>query len=307
MRCAFKLFLLWMLVSLPLLVLAQTQSRKLVWSDEFDGAAGSSPDLSKWDFDGGGNGWGNNELQYYTNRSANAFLNGQGHLGIRAIRETYTGKDGVTREYTSARMVTNGKFAQQYGRIEARLKLPTGRGIWPAFWMLGNDLDAVGWPQSGEIDIMEHKGSQPGIVSSALHGPGHSGGLALTKTYRLPRGKRFTDDFHVFAIEWEPQMIRWYVDGKMYHRRAPADLRRLENAKWVFDHPFFILLNVAVGGHFDGVPDASTKFPQTMLVDYVRVYEQKNKGERTARATGNHSQPASRLSGKTSRHSGASR
>lgn len=242
-----------------------------LWADEFDGPAGSSPDSAKWGYDigVGQNGWGNNELEYYTDRTQNAFLDGEGHLVIKAIKETFTGVGGVTRNYTSARLVTRGKFEQKYGRFEARIKLPFGQGIWPAFWMLGTDINSVGWPSCGEIDVMENIGREPSTNHGSLHGPGFSGGNSLTALVTLPDGKRFTDDFHIFAIEWEPQEIRFYVDGNLYQTRNAAQLSA--DKRWVFEHPFYLLLNVAVGGDWPGNPDATTIFPQTMMVDYVRV------------------------------------
>jgi beta-glucanase (GH16 family) len=244
----------------------------LVWSDEFSGPDGSSPDSSKWTYDLGGNGWGNNELESYTNRTQNAQIK-SGNLVITAVKEDYTDpKDGVLRHYTSARMKTQGLFSQAYGRFEARIKIPAGQGMWPAFWMLGNDISSVGWPKSGEIDIMENIGKEPTKVHGSMHGPGYSGGNGLTGTYTLPSGK-FTKTFHIFAVEWEPSVVRFYVDNNLYETRTPADLPA--GKQWVFDHPFFVLLNLAVGGDWPGNPDASTTFPQRMLVDYVRVYARK--------------------------------
>ncbi|MFL6278085.1 MAG: family 16 glycosylhydrolase [Blastocatellia bacterium] len=262
-----------MLSILVLLVVAtgsaRAQTYRLRWADEFDGAAGSTPDQSKWNYDVGGNGWGNNELETYTRRTDNAFLDGNGHLIIKVIKETLTGPDGIRRDYTSARLLTKGKFTQRYGRLEARIQLPFGQGIWPAFWMLGDNIDSVGWPTSGEIDIMESVGREPAINHGTLHGPGYSGGAGLSGLYTLPAGQKFADDFHTFAIEWEPTAIRFYVDGNLYETKTTADA---PGKPWVFDHPFFMLLNVAVGGSFPGNPDATTTFPQTMIVDYVRVY-----------------------------------
>ena len=250
---------------------ARAQKRVLVWSDEFDGPGKSSPDSTKWSFDTGGSGWGNNEIEYYTSRLQNAFTDGEGRLVIKALRENYTGSDNVTRNYTSARLITKGKFTQKFGRYEARIKLPFGQGIWPAFWMLGDDIDTSGWPICGEIDIMENIGREPSANHGSIHGPGYSGGSSLSAIYRLPKGQHFSDAFHVFAIEWEPTTIRFFVDGKLYQTRTPADVP--SGRRWVFDHPFFILLNVAVGGNWPGSPDATTSWPQTMLVDYVRVYK----------------------------------
>jgi beta-glucanase (GH16 family) len=159
---------------------------------------------------------------------------------------------------------------QERGRFEARIKLPVGQGIWPAFWLLGANFETVGWPDCGEIDIMEYRGQEPNILHGSLHGPGYSGGDAITQSYTLPGEEGFNSDFHVFAVEWEPDTLRWFVDSTAYHVVTPVSLPR--GGSWVFDHPFFIILNVAVGGYFAGSPDATTTFPQTMLVDWVRVY-----------------------------------
>jgi len=241
-----------------------------VWSDEFDGPTGSAVDLSKWSFDIGGNGWGNNELETYTSRTANSELVG-GQLAIRALKETFAGPDKITRNYTSARLLTKNKFSQAYGRFEARIKISYGQGIWPAFWMLGDNIDTVHWPTCGEIDIMENIGKEPSRIHGTLHGPGYSAGSGITAPYALPNGQKFSDDFHTFAVEWEPKVIRFYVDGVLYKKRTPADLPA--GRSWVFDRPFFIILNVAVGGSWPGNPDTTTIFPQQMLVDYVRVYQ----------------------------------
>jgi beta-glucanase (GH16 family) len=245
-------------------------SYKLVWSDEFSGADGTSPDSSKWTYDTGGNGWGNNELEYYTNRTQNAQIKG-GNLVITAQKETYTGSDGVTRNYTSARLKTQGLFSQAYGRFEARIEIPAGQGIWPAFWMLGNDITSSGWPKCGEVDIMENIGKEPGTVHGSLHGPSTTGPTSdASASFGLPAGQNFADDFHLYAVEWEPGTVRFYVDANLYATfnspQWPA------GGSWVFDHPFFIILNVAVGGDWPGSPDTTTVFPQQMLVDYVRVY-----------------------------------
>jgi beta-glucanase (GH16 family) len=248
----------------------------LVWSDEFDGADGSRPDPAKWKFEVGGNGWGNHELEYYTNRPKNSFVR-RGNLVIQALKENFTGPDRVTREYTAARMTTQGLFEQAYGRFEARIKIPRGHGLWPAFWLLGNDIGKVGWPGCGEIDIMENIGKEPSLVRGSMHGPGYSGDRGYTSAYKLPGGAHFFDDFHVFAIEWEPNTVRFFVDQELYATFTPARLPA--RMKWVFDHPFFIILNVAVGGDWPGPPDSTTEFPQTMLVDYVRVYKPRSATE----------------------------
>lgn len=245
-------------------------SWRLVWNDEFNGPQGSAVDTSKWSFDVGGQGWGNNELQTYTSRTANARIE-NGSLIISALQETYTGPDNITRNYTSARLLTKNKFAQTYGRFEARIKIPYGQGIWPAFWMLGDNIDTVHWPNCGEIDIMENIGKEPSRVHGTFHGPGYSGGGGITGAFQLPGRRKFSDDFHTFAVEWEPNVMRFYVDRRLYQTRTPRDLPA--GASWVFDHPFFIILNVAVGGGWPGNPNTTTVFPQRMLVDYVRVYQ----------------------------------
>ena len=241
---------------------------RLVWGDEFSTADGSAPDGSRWVHDLGGGGWGNNELQTYTDRRENSVIR-DGMLVIRAVRERFTGSDGIARDYTSARLKTLGRFTQTYGRFEARMRLPRGQGLWPAFWMLGEDIGTVGWPACGEIDIMENIGREPLLVHGTLHGPGYSGAQGIGASCPSPSGRPFADGFHVFAVEWEPQTIQWTVDGVVYQTRTPADLR---GAGWVFEHPFFLLINVAVGGHWPGNPDPTTTFPQELLVDWVRVH-----------------------------------
>lgn len=249
----------------------------LVWSDEFEGPAGALVDATKWVSETGGHGWGNEELQSYTDRARNARLSGDGSLVIEALRETFTGPDGTRREYTSARLKTQRRFEQAHGRFAARIQIPRGQAIWPAFWMLGADIDAVGWPRCGEIDVMENVGREPGTVHGTLHGPGYSGGGGIGGSFSLPDGQRFADAFHEFAVEWdkEPPAVRWYVDGRLYQTRTPADLPA--GARWAFDHPFFLLLNVAVGGRWPGRPDATTVLPQAMKVDYVRVYREEGR------------------------------
>jgi beta-glucanase (GH16 family) len=245
----------------------------LTWSDEFDGPDGFAPDQSKWTIVTGGNGWGNAESEYYTARPRNVQLQ-NGNLVITADQEEYTGPDGVSRSYTSARLNSAIKFDQAYGRFEARIKIPYGQGIWPAFWLLGNDIQQNRWPACGEIDIMENIGREPSMVHGTIHGPGYSGAKSIGAPYSLPAG-RFSDDYHIYAIEWEPNEIRFYVDGNLYETRTSADLP--PGTKWVYDHPFFIILNVAVGGGWPGYPDASSIYPQKMYVDYVRVYKRKDK------------------------------
>jgi len=240
---------------------------KLSWSDEFNGANGSAPDPAKWSFDIGGKN-PNNELESYTSRPANVQQK-HGDLVITARKENYTGTDGVARQYTSARIRTKGLFLQAYGRFEASIKLPLGKGIWPAFWMLGDDIDSAGWPKCGEIDIFENIG-EPSVSYSTLHGPGYSGAHGISKKFSLPAGEAVNTGFHLYAVEWAPNDIKFFLDNQLVAERTPADLPA--GTKWVYDHPFFIILNVAVGGAWPGNPDATTKFPQKMLVNYVRVY-----------------------------------
>ncbi|MGN8225101.1 glycoside hydrolase family 16 protein [Gracilimonas sp. BCB1] len=242
----------------------------VVWEDEFE--TEGSPDSEKWNFDIGTGveifgvpGWGNNELQYYTDRPENIRVR-DGMLEITARGESYEGSN-----YTSAKILTRDIFETTYGRFEARIMLPFGQGIWPAFWLLGDDSGgSVVWPQIGEIDIMEYRGQQPTIIHGSVHGPGYSAGQAVTDSYRLDNG-RFDTDFYVFAIEWGPDFIRYYVDNELYNEITPDDV----SGEWVFnDNTFYMILNVAVGGSFVGPPNSSTPFPQTMYVDYVRVYSE---------------------------------
>jgi beta-glucanase (GH16 family) len=229
----------------------------LVWHDEFEGR---ELNLKNWTFDIGGGGWGNSEAEAYTRRPENVRVE-NGLLLIEAREEPTAG-----REYSSARIKTEGLQEFQYGRIEARLKLPHGQGIWPAFWLLG--ANHLGWPTSGEIDIMEFIGREPGNIYATLHGPGYSGGHGIGSHTTL-EAKTLRDDFHVYAIEWEAQEIRWYLDDQQYFKVTTANVP----GQWVFDHPFFIILNLAVGGGWPGYPDKTTVFPQIYSVDYVRVYQ----------------------------------
>lgn len=238
---------------------------QLVWSDDFEGPAGQLPDASKWAFDlgTGDGGWGNAELQSYTNNPANISKDGQGNLVITALRNG--------NSFTSARIKTQGLFAQRYGRFETRLKTPYGPGLWPAFWLLGENIETVGWPQCGEIDIMELRGQEPSVIHGSIHGPGYSGGNPITKGFGLING-RFDTDYHIFAIEWDKDKIDFFVDDYLYQRIERSDVP----GEWVYDHPFFILLNVAVGGNYVGFPTPQTPFPQRMIIDYVKVYQEAN-------------------------------
>jgi len=241
---------------------------KLVWSDEFDLPRGAPPDPQKWTHDIGGGGWGNRELQVYTSETGNASHDGTGHLAIRVLKDS----EGV---HTSARLKTLRKFEWEYGKVEGRIRVPFGQGIWPALWMLGNDFPISGWPKAGEIDVMEHIGKEPSTVHGTVHGPGYSGKDGISTQTDLAGNQRFSDDFHVFAVIWSPDSIEFFVDDRSYGRVTPGNLPR--GTQWVFDHPFFLLLNVAVGGEWPGYPDTTTVFPQEMLVDWIRVWQLSSK------------------------------
>lgn len=239
---------------------------QLVWADEFDGPNGATPDASKWTFDigRGQDGWGNQELQFYTDRPQNVAQDGEGNLVITARKESFQGA-----QYTSARIKTQGLFNQTYGKFEARIKTPYGQGIWPAFWMLGSNITEVSWPQCGEIDIMELRGQLPSIIAGTIHGPGYSGGNSISGIFGLQNG-RFDTNYHVFATEWDREKIDFFVDGFLYKRITKSEV--LQKGDWVFDTPFFLILNIAVGGNYVGLPNDGTPFPQKMTIDYIRVY-----------------------------------
>ncbi|MDX2597822.1 MULTISPECIES: ricin-type beta-trefoil lectin domain protein [Streptomyces] len=236
------------------------------FSDSFDGPAGSAVDSSKWTLETGDN-VNNHERQYYTSGTRNAALDGQGHLVITARKENPAGYQCWygSCQYTSARLNTAGKFNAQYGHVEARMKIPRGQGMWPAFWMLGTP---VNWPDSGEIDVMENVGFEPSTVHGTIHGPGYSGSGGIGAGYSLPGGQAFADAFHTFAVDWAPDSLTWSVDGNVYQRRTPADLG---GRTWVFNKPFFLILNLAVGGYWPGDPDGSTPLPAQLVVDSVSV------------------------------------
>jgi beta-glucanase (GH16 family) len=239
----------------------------LIMSDEFDSAG--APSTAMWNLDIGNGaaqgipGWGNNELQYYTDRPENVVVE-DGMLKITARKESFEGSG-----YTSARIQTKDKYEKKFGRFEARIQLPWSQGLWPAFWMLGANSDEVTWPACGEIDIMENRGQEPTLINGTLHGPGYSAGESIGKAFEL-ENDRFDTGFHIFGIEWGQGYINFYVDDVLYNQLTPADV----TGEWVFDdQPFYIIMNVAVGGSYPGPPNENSVFPQTMLVDYVRVYE----------------------------------
>lgn len=251
---------------------AATPGWQLVFEDEFDGPQGQPPDPRWWNHEVGGDGWGNQELQYYTDATSAAALDGEGHLVITATEGPpeegtwcWYGECG----YTSARITTQGKVEVEFGRIEVRAKLPEGEGMWPAFWMLGADIDLRGWPNAGEIDVMEHIGREPRQVHGTVHGPTYSGADGIGGSYRFEDALP-SEAFHTYAIEWEPDRIRWYVDDHHYATLLPTLLPNPD--RWVFDGPFFLLLNLAVGGQWPGPPTEATTFPQTFTIDHVRVY-----------------------------------
>jgi beta-glucanase (GH16 family) len=254
----------------------------LVWHDEFDGPNGSLPDPKKWTYDLGGGGWGNQELESYTNRAENARIE-NGNLIITARKEDYAGSDSIAREYTSARLKTQGLFSQAYGRFEARIKIPAGQGVWPAFWMLGDNIKSVDWPACREMDIMETVGTNTSTNFGSIHGTGFTG-TAIGTRYKLANNAKFSDGFHTFGILWSPKQVKYYVDDpkNVYATYTQSGLPR--GAVWPFDTgKFFFILNLAVGGYWPGSPDATSIFPQEMLVDYVRVYAEP--GDSSARTT----------------------
>lgn len=252
-----------------------------VWSDEFDGPAGTRIDASKWSYDltdgcaAGICGWGNNEKEYYTDAAENIALDGSGHLMIvaRLAPPALSCYYGPCR-YTSAKITTRGKMNAAPGRVEARMKLPAGQGLWPAFWLLGSSFPATPWPQCGELDIMENRGSTSAGMSSAIHGPGYSGNTPLIRGYALTQGT-FADDFHTFRVEWDSTQAEFFVDNTAHYTVTRSQMEAY--GKSVLDQSYFLILNLAVGGNFDGDPKSDAIFPATMLVDYVRVYVERTR------------------------------
>lgn len=246
----------------------ETRNWTLTWSDEFEGEKNQAPDPQKWTYDigTGQDGWGNNEFQTYTQRPENVGLDGNGNLVITALNQPFGGAN-----FSSARIKTQGLFAQKYGRFEARIKTPYGPGIWPAFWMLGENINEVSWPFCGEIDIMELRGQAPNTMYGTVHGPGYSGGNSVGKSYSL-LNDRFDNNFYIYTIEWDEDKIDFFVNDYLYQRITKEDVP----GEWVYDQPFFMILNIAVGGNFVGFPTTQTPFPQKMEVDYVRAYKKTN-------------------------------
>jgi beta-glucanase (GH16 family) len=236
------------------------------FTEDFNGAAGSAANSSRWNYETGDN-VNNHERQWYTSGAANAALDGNGHLVITAKKQGgHTCWYGPC-QYTSARLNTSGKFTAQYGHVEARMQIPRGQGMWPAFWLLGTNIGDpnVGWPKCGEIDVMENVGFEPNTVHGTIHGPGYSGSGGIGAAYN---GPVFADGFHTYAVDWSPNKIVWSVDGHAYQTRTPADLG---GKSWAFNHGFFIILNLAVGGYWPGDPNSGTPFPAKLVVDYVHV------------------------------------
>lgn len=270
-----KIIIAFALLSLisPVISAAQVSRGKYLFRDEFNKPANTPIDRTKWTAEIGGDGWGNDELEYYTNSVENAFHDGQGNLVVKAIKLApplnFNCWYGPC-QYTSARLVSKGKFDRKYGSFEARIKISRGQGMWSAFWMLGSDIDTVGWSQCGEIDVMENIGREPSTVHGTIHGPGYSGANGIGAPFNLPGNPVFADDFHVYRTDWTENKIEFYVDGNLYKTVTPQNLPA--GKKWVYEHPFFMILNLAVGGNWGGAPDAATAFPGEMLVDYVRVY-----------------------------------
>ena len=259
----------------PIETAPPTRNWVQVWGDEFDGPAGARISSDNWVYDIGdgcaqGNcGWGNNEKEYYSNLPSNISLNGQGQLMIvaRASAPGLRCYYGACR-YTSGKITTRGKVVVEPGRVEARIKLAVGQGLWPAFWLLGSTCPETPWPACGEIDIMENKGSQPTSTSSALHGPGYSGATPFVHVNKLSSGN--ITDFHTYAVEWDSTHVRFFVDDALHYQITRDQVERY--GKSVLGNSFHLILNLAVGGHFDGDPQSDQIFPATMVVDYVRVY-----------------------------------
>jgi beta-glucanase (GH16 family) len=238
-----------------------------LWSDEFDGPAGQAASPA-WTAALGAGGWGNHELQSYTARPANASLDGAGHLVLRALREQYTGADQISTAFTSARLSTENSFSFTYGRIEARARIPDGVGLLPAIWTMGSDLYTAGWPEAGEADIVEAPVRATGHIHGIIHGPdGTPAGYSAGGSREPPAG--MADNFHVYSLDWYPGVLVFSVDAAPYAVIAQADLAPGQH--WVFDHPFHLLLSLAVGGDWPGTPPARAPFPQQMVLDYIRV------------------------------------
>ena len=252
-------------------VAAASPVKKLLWSQEFNEAAGTAPSSKVFDYDLGGGGWGNKELQWYTEDAVKT--NGNGQLEISVTKIPAVSEDELPYncfgdcKYFSGRIKTENKVRFKYGRMEARMKLPAGTGVWPAFWMLGSNIGAKSWPKCGEIDIIELRGREPDLAIVSAHGPGYSGAASKTGSKRY--GTPLTNDYHVYAIEWAANKISWYVDGKLVHTLTNKSVKA---GTYVFNQDFFLILNVAMGGDFDGGQLDDSIEGVKMSVDYIRYY-----------------------------------
>jgi beta-glucanase (GH16 family) len=259
------------LVTLANPVAAKTPVKKLLWSQEFNEAAGTAPDPKFFDYDLGGGGWGNKELQWYTEDAVKT--NGEGQLEISVTKIPPVAEDELPYncfgdcQYFSGRIKTQDKIRFKYGRMEARLKLPSGTGVWPAFWMLGSNIKAKGWPKSGEIDIIELRGREPDLAIMSAHGPGYSGAASKTGSKRY--GTPLSDDYHVYAVEWATNKISWFIDGKLVYTLTNKSVKA---GTYVFNQDFFLILNVAMGGDFDGGQLDTDIEGVKMSVDWIRYY-----------------------------------
>lgn len=245
--------------SAPPAALASTRP-VLLWHDEFNGPAGALPNPANWTYDLGNGGWGNHELENYTDDPANVQTDGQGHLVITAIKNA----DG---SYSSGRIKTQGRFSFRYGTVSARISLPAGQGLWPAFWMVGNSIDTIGWPACGEIDIMELLGQDPHLAYGHIHVTGPGRDASFGTGYRSAH--TLANSFHIYSAHWTPTKVTFAVDGHSYYSIARSQVKA--PARWSVSQPMFIILNLAVGGTWPGSPNASTVFPARMRVDWVRV------------------------------------
>ncbi|MEY4494459.1 MAG: hypothetical protein RL570_574 [Actinomycetota bacterium] len=267
-------------VSFTTPVAAAPIKKKLLWSQEFNDAAGTAPSSKYFNYDLGGGGWGNKELQWYSEDAVQT--NGKGQLEISATKIPPVADDELPFncfgdcQYFSGRIKTQGKVRFKYGRIEARIKLPSGEGVWPAFWLLGSNIVAKSWPACGEIDVIELRGREPNRAIASAHGPGYSGAASKSGVRSLPVS--LSDDYHVYSIDWTANKISWYLDGKLYHTLTNKSVKA---GSYVFNQDFFIILNLAMGGDFDGGRLDSSIEKATMAVDYIRYYSLNGVGKVT--------------------------
>ena len=243
---------------------------ELAWSEDFDGPVGSPPAASTWTAELGAGGWGCDQRQWYTDSAANASITADGHLTVVGRQDGIVNESGdiVAGSITSARLMSKDKVTVTYGRIAARIRVPAGLGMWPAFWMLGSDIDEVGWPGCGEIDVMEYVGSDPTRVHGTVHGPGYAGlEHGIGKAYDT--GTDLASGFHVYAVDWTANQITWLIDDTVYSQLTPAEVP----GPWPFTHPFFLVINLAIGGAWPGNDTDNPALPAHMLIDWIHVYE----------------------------------